>query len=457
LALDRVPVQPAPPPLQPPSHSRGGERDVLDPQDRLDFERLLQWLRLTFLIAGVLPLISFGPSAGPYLVLIEVCVLLSYAWIWLLLRYASATLLRYQLLLRLVDCGLVYLVLYNYHGFLGNAYYDSVYAFFVVAAAATHGLRGALLVSAVAGLLVLGSRLQLIAAGSLAFEMRHVTDSVFYVLFFCITGAVVTFLMRRSGEAVHRRDQAWGAELAERNSALEQTAAQLVAANRELEAFSYSVSHDLRAPLRSIHGFSQALLEDYADQLPPDGAQNLERVCAASQRMAQLIDDLLNLSQVSRSEMRPEHVDLSRLSHSVAAELQQTEPHRVAEFVIAEALSVEGDARLLRVVLQNLLGNAWKFTSKHPTARIEFGAVPREGESVYFVRDDGAGFDMAYVDKLFGAFQRLHTLSEFAGTGVGLAMVHRIVQRHGGRIWAEGAVERGATFYFTLGSGIHGA
>jgi signal transduction histidine kinase len=226
--------------------------------------------------------------------------------------------------------------------------------------------------------------------------------------------------------------------------------AELTAVNKELEAFAYSVSHDLRAPLRSIDGFSQALLEDYAPRLDADGQDYLRRVRAASQRMGQLIDDLLNLSRVTRAEMHLETVNLSGLAQTIAAELQKTQPERQVEFVIAKGLIAHGDVHLLRVVLENLLGNAWKFTSEHPRARIEFGVTQIEGKPAYFVRDDGAGFDMAYADKLFGAFQRLHPMTEFEGTGIGLATVQRIIHRHGGRVWAQGTVEQGATFYFTL-------
>jgi PAS domain S-box-containing protein len=233
-----------------------------------------------------------------------------------------------------------------------------------------------------------------------------------------------------------------------------QRTAQLKAANKELEAFSYSVSHDLSAPLRSIDGFSQILLEDYAAQLDATGKDYLSRVRAATQRMAQLINDMLNLSRVTRAEMRREVVDLSALAHIVAAELQQTAPERQVEFVIAKNIFAHGDARLLQVVLENLLGNAWKFTGKHPKARIEFDVLHpngnNDGNPIYFVRDNGAGFDMAFANKMFGVFQRLHDAAEFEGTGVGLASVQRIINRHGGRVWAEGEVARGATFYFTL-------
>jgi light-regulated signal transduction histidine kinase (bacteriophytochrome) len=236
-----------------------------------------------------------------------------------------------------------------------------------------------------------------------------------------------------------------------------QRTAQLEAANKELEAFSYSVSHDLLAPLRSMDGFSQALLEDYADKLDAQGVDYLRRVRAASQRMERLIHDLLNLSRVIRTEMHHEAVDLSTLARIVATELQSREveeSEREVEFVIANGIIADGDVRLLQMVLENLLGNAWKFTQKHPCARIEFGVIPAEGggdgKPVYFVRDDGAGFDTAFASKLFGAFQRLHTASEFEGNGVGLATVKRIIQRHGGQVWADGELERGATFYFTL-------
>jgi PAS domain S-box-containing protein len=234
---------------------------------------------------------------------------------------------------------------------------------------------------------------------------------------------------------------------------LARRAVELAAVNAELEAFSYSVSHDLRAPLRSIDGFSQALLEDYADRLDDEGKTMLRRVRAGSQRMAELIDALLGLSRVTRSELRRTRVDLSAAARAIAGALAAAEPERGVEFVIADGIVVEGDARLLRVVLQNLLENAWKFTRGRAQARIEFGVTAEDGRPVYFVRDDGAGFDMAYAGKLFAPFQRMHAARDFSGTGIGLATVERIVRRHGGRAWAEGAVDRGATFYFTLEQG----
>jgi signal transduction histidine kinase len=231
---------------------------------------------------------------------------------------------------------------------------------------------------------------------------------------------------------------------------------QLETANRELEAFCYSISHDLRAPLRALDGFSQELLMRYADGLDKQGQHYLRRVRVGTQRMGCLIDDLLKLSRVTRSDMRSEWVDLTSLAEAVFAELRELDPKREVTFTARPGLSAEGDPSLIRIVLENLLGNAWKFTAKNPTALIAFDRTQVQGRPAFVVRDDGAGFDMAYADKLFRAFQRLHSDREFAGTGIGLATVHRILQRHGGEVWAEGAVGRGAAFSFTIpGSEVH--
>jgi len=238
----------------------------------------------------------------------------------------------------------------------------------------------------------------------------------------------------------------------QQQAALRRATEAAVAANHELEAFSYSVAHDLRAPLRSIDGFSQALLEDYGDKLDADGQDYLKRVRAAAQRMAQLIDDLLGLSRVTRSELHRSEVDISAIACEIAEHLQKAQPGREVRFLIAPGLAANGDARLVTVLLENLIGNAWKFTSKRATATIEVASASIEGEICFFVRDDGAGFDMTYANKLFTAFQRLHSRADFDGTGIGLATVMRIARRHGGRVWAEGAVDRGATFWFTLPS-----
>jgi len=226
--------------------------------------------------------------------------------------------------------------------------------------------------------------------------------------------------------------------------------AELETANKELEAFCYSVSHDLRAPLRAIDGFTQAVFEGCSDGLDELGKDYLQRVRMATRRMGALIDDLLNLSRVTRAEIAREEIDLTELAYSVASELQRTDPSRKVEFVIAPNLRGEGDPRLLRTVLENLMGNCWKFTSKQAYPQIELGSTSADGNSVFFVRDNGVGFNQKHATRLFGAFQRLHAQNEFPGTGIGLASAQRIIQRHGGRIWAEAQVGQGATFYFTL-------
>ena len=238
------------------------------------------------------------------------------------------------------------------------------------------------------------------------------------------------------------------------NATLEQRVrdrtAQLEAANRELEAFAYSVSHDLRAPLRSINGWSQAVLEDNGGQLDEQGHQYLARVNTETQRMGQLIDDLLQLSRITRSEMQIGTVNLSGLVQSIATHLQELNSRQRVEFIIQPDLMVHGDSRLLEIALTNLLDNACKFSRTQPAARVEFGCSRKEGQNIYFIRDNGVGFDMAYTRNLFGAFQRMHKQSEFPGTGIGLATVQRIIHRHGGTIWADAKIDQGAIFYFTL-------
>ncbi|MEK7774283.1 MAG: ATP-binding protein [Candidatus Zixiibacteriota bacterium] len=223
----------------------------------------------------------------------------------------------------------------------------------------------------------------------------------------------------------------------------------LQAVNMELEAFSYSVSHDLRAPLRAIGGFSQILLEDHVAKLDEDGKGCLGRISRAANDMGILIDDMLALSRVTRKELAREAVDLSAIVAKKADDLHKLHPEREVEFVIADGMRVNGDSSLMSIALENLLHNAWKYTSRHRTAKIEVGTEVIDGQTVFFVRDDGAGFDMKYAEKLFKPFQRLHAADEFEGSGVGLATVQRVISRHGGRVWATGAVEKGATFYFT--------
>lgn len=240
-------------------------------------------------------------------------------------------------------------------------------------------------------------------------------------------------------------------QISKLNQELELRALELEAANKELEAFSYSVSHDLRSPLQNIDSFSQILMEDYSNRLNADGRDYVQRLRGSCRHMEEIIDALLALSNMGRSELQVQSFDLSALAKAVAADLKQKDPDRLVDWVIAEGLTAEGDAQLLRVVLENLFGNAWKFTANRPRARIEFGALPQSnGARTYFVRDDGAGFDMARASQLFMPFKRLHDQSEFRGTGIGLATVQRVIQRHRGKIWAEGVVNHGATFCFTL-------
>jgi light-regulated signal transduction histidine kinase (bacteriophytochrome) len=231
---------------------------------------------------------------------------------------------------------------------------------------------------------------------------------------------------------------------------LQRRTIELEAINRELEAFSYSVSHDLRAPLRAIDGFSRILLDEYADRLDETGRDRLARVRRAAQNMGTLIDDLLKLSRVTRTELKHEQLDLSALANEVAEELRKQYPERNVHFTVSPGLVARGDKGLLRIMLDNLLGNAWKFTGGRAEARIEVGMATQAGRPAYVVSDNGAGFDMAYADKLFGVFQRLHDTSEFPGTGIGLATAQRIIHKHGGRIWAESEVGKGTRFYFTL-------
>lgn len=262
-----------------------------------------------------------------------------------------------------------------------------------------------------------------------------------------VTGAVNIFHDITELRQTQRQVERLNAELEQR--VLERTR-QLTISNSELQAFAYSVSHDLRAPLRAINGLSQTLSTDCADQLDDHGRRLLDRVRAAGTNMSELLQSLLDLSRLTMNPLRRELVDMSAMAHSVAADLRATNTQREVHFVIRHGVVGYGDARLLRVMLTNLLDNAWKYTGKRVTAKIEFGLMEHENQRVYFVRDDGAGFDMTESGKLFSAFHRLHSESEFEGTGIGLATVSRIVHRHGGRIWAESAVGRGASFYFTL-------
>jgi light-regulated signal transduction histidine kinase (bacteriophytochrome) len=235
---------------------------------------------------------------------------------------------------------------------------------------------------------------------------------------------------------------------------VEKRTAQLESANRELESFNYSASHDLRAPLNRLSGFCDALKEEYGDRLDEQGMHYLDRIAATGEQMNAVLSAMLTLYQIQQREMIPRSIDISELVRAVAASLRQREPEREITFVVQENILVYGDMKLLWLALENLLGNAWKFTRGKADARIEFGQIEKEGEPVCFIRDNGAGFNMEYEKKLFAAFQRLHRADEFEGTGIGLASAQRIIMLHGGRIWAEGEEGRGAAFYFTLGDTV---
>jgi signal transduction histidine kinase len=267
-------------------------------------------------------------------------------------------------------------------------------------------------------------------------------------MFICVATLTALVLAATVAERKSAQDKfrALSMELERR---VQERTAQLEGTNKELEAFCYSVSHDLRAPLRTIRGFSEVLLEQCLPQLDSRGQDFLRRTCDAGAQMEKLIEDLLKLSRVARGEIDHREIDLSAIAQEIAGDLSSSEPGRKVEFAITPGVSAHGDERLLRLVIDNLLRNAWKFTGKKPEARIEFGRTNGES-SPFFVRDNGIGFDMAYAGKLFGVFQRLHSPAEFAGSGVGLAIVQRVVNRHGGRVWAEAKLNTGATFYFTL-------
>ena len=285
------------------------------------------------------------------------------------------------------------------------------------------------------------------ANGELAYIIHRVEDVTEFVRLKTIGSELGTRAEQMEAE-VYLRAQ----EVAEANRHLAQLAARLETSNQELESFSYSISHDLRAPLRVIDGFSLALLEDHGKSLPPEGQDLLTRVRQQAQRMAQLIDDLLEFSRLGRKPLDVASVDLAALARTVVQDLGQAITDRKVDVTVGQLPPTMGDRALLRQVLTNLIGNAFKFTRQRPDARIEVGSRDDNGERVYYVKDNGAGFDMKYASKLFGVFQRLHPATDYEGTGVGLALVQRIIHRHGGRVWGEGRQNEGATFSFTLGT-----
>ena len=322
---------------------------------------------------------------------------------------------------------------------------DFFYLYFFVLLLAAIGENLALI--AVTAVVVCAAYLYLLTINGTMLSWWH-SPSLIRLPFLFTTAAFYGYLIDRARRQLRQaREQAF----ADLERLVAQRTAELTTANHELSTFAYSVSHDLRAPLRAIDAFSQALLEDYAETLDDQGKDYLRRVRTNAGRMAQLIDDLLQLSRLARTELYLDTVDLSATVESIAADLQRGDPQRDVRWDIQPGLRVTGDPTLLRVLLDNLVGNAWKYTSRRPRAHISFGATVADGEAVYFVRDDGCGFDLAFADKLFRPFQRLHTVDEYAGDGVGLATVQRVIRRHGGRIWVDASPDRGATFFFTLG------
>lgn len=276
----------------------------------------------------------------------------------------------------------------------------------------------------------------------------HFSKAVYIIGFLfalCLQGLAFFFVVREN-----KKRQEAETQLQHHVDELDETNTTLHAVNTELESFAYSVSHDLRSPLRGLDGLSLALIEDYGEKIDDTGRALLHRIRSESQRMGQLIDGILALSRLTRGDFSRQTLDLSKMAESTLEALKTDEPNRYVKTTVQPDLKAEGDPRLMDAVMQNLLANAWKFTAKKDEPSVQFGAKQQDGKTVYFVKDNGAGFDMAYVGKLFGAFQRLHTVQEFPGTGIGLATVQRIIHRHGGTIWAEGQLNQGATFYFTL-------
>jgi signal transduction histidine kinase len=423
--------------------------DVVEPRERLEFEHLLQWLRLSFLLAPPLVVLAFGIAAVPYALFIAVAVAISYAWVGLLARFRPASLLRLQLWLRLVDCGLVYVVLLNYHAFLHDAYYDAVYLLFVVSAAATHGRRGALILSSVAGLAVLAGRVQLIASGAMPFATRHITDPIFYASFFLMTSSAVAFLMHKSAEVVLRREYTWRAKMAERNAELERTAEELADSIRLRDAMLTGVTHDLRGPVTVIKVQAQ-LLHRRADERLWPGIDRIER---AATRMARWIDELLEIATVTRPEdlqLRLQPTDLVKLVRDAIDEHEEFGRHHelVLECDPDKIVAMLDGARLERV-MGNLLGNAIKYSPQGGTVRVAVSA--RDGWATIAVADQGVGIPAQDLPHVFEPFRRGgNVLGRISGTGIGLTSAQRIVQRHGGRLSVESEPGKGSTFTVRL-------
>ncbi len=430
--------------------------EILDSPDRLAFERLLQWLRLSFLATPPLVLVAFGMSALPYALGIVAVVALSFTWIAVLTRRAPQRVLRWQLWLRVVDCGLVYVVLVNYHGFLHNAYYDSVYLLFVVAAAATHGRRGAAILSATAGVAVLLSRIQLIASGAVAFEIRHLTDAVFYALLFAITSTAIAFLMRTSADVVRRREHAWRTELAERNVDLERAAAELAKSVQLRDAMLTGVTHDLRTPLTVIKVQAQLARRRQNGRTDPEAQtmrSGLEQIERAATRMAHWIDELLQVSRVQATEemiLDVNSADLVQLTRQAIAEHQNnTRRHVLALHTDPEHVVGLWDSARLERVLDNLIGNAIKYSPQG--GPIDVRVARQDGFAVLQVHDEGVGIPAADLPAIFEPFTRGSNVEgRITGTGLGLTGTRKIVEHHGGTLEVESREGQGSTFTVRL-------
>jgi len=430
--------------------------EILDSPDRLAFERLLQWLRLSFLATPPLVLVAFGMSALPYALGIVAVVALSFTWIAVLTRRAPQRVLRWQLWLRVVDCGLVYLVLVNYHGFLHNAYYDSVYLLFVVAAAATHGRRGAAILSATAGVAVLLSRIQLIASGAVAFEIRHLTDAVFYALLFAITSTAIAFLMRTSADVVRRREHAWRTELAERNVDLERAAAELAKSVQLRDAMLTGVTHDLRTPLTVIKVQAQLARRRQNGRTDPEAQtmrSGLEQIERAATRMAHWIDELLQVSRVQATEemiLDVNSADLVQLTRQAIAEHQNnTRRHVLALHTDPEHVVGLWDSARLERVLDNLICNAIKYSPQG--GPIDVRVARQDGFAVLQVHDEGVGIPAADLPAIFEPFTRGSNVEgRITGTGLGLTGTRKIVEHHGGTLEVESREGQGSTFTVRL-------
>src|SRR6266508_4592464 len=430
--------------------------EILDSPDRLAFERLLQWLRLSFLATPPLVLVAFGMSALPYALGIVAVVALSFTWIAVLTQRAPQRVLRWQLWLRVVDCGLFYVVLVNYHGFLHNAYYDSVYLLFVVAAAATHGRRGAAILSATAGVAVLLSRIQLIASGAVAFEIRHLTDAVFYALLFAITSTAIAFLMRTSADVVRRREHAWRTELAERNVDLERAAAELAKSVQLRDAMLTGVTHDLRTPLTVIKVQAQLARRRQNGRTDPEAQtmrSGLEQIERAATRMAHWIDELLQVSRVQATEemiLDVNSADLVQLTRQAIAEHQNnTRRHVLALHTDPEHVVGLWDSARLERVLDNLIGNAIKYSPQG--GPIDVRVARQDGFAVLQVHDEGVGIPAADLPAIFEPFTRGSNVEgRITGTGLGLTGTRKIVEHHGGTLEVESREGQGSTFTVRL-------